>query len=163
MLYREGADPEVEAFVATDFTEWQPRFSRDGRWISFASDMSGQPEIYVRSSSGTGQQVQVSTGGGALAIWNPVADELLYRNLGGKVMSVSFTAEGDTFRPAPDVTTDAAVATLREHVEAAEKPGAMQSVSPLLGPLSHGEWVQFNCRHAEMHFSFMRPVDDAVG
>ncbi|MEE8411076.1 MAG: hypothetical protein V3S47_01135, partial [Acidobacteriota bacterium] len=72
----------------------------DGRWISFASDMSGQPEIYVRSSSGGGQQVRVSTEAGILAVWNPVGKELLYRSLAGKLMSVSFTVEGDAFRPA---------------------------------------------------------------
>ena len=100
MLYRPGADPEVDVFLATDFAEWGPRFSPDGRWISFGSNMSGDPEIYVRSASGVGQQVKISTDGGLFAAWNPAGKELLYRNLAGKMMSVSFTVEGDAFRPA---------------------------------------------------------------
>jgi dipeptidyl aminopeptidase/acylaminoacyl peptidase len=100
MIYRPGADPEVDVFLATDFAEWGPRFSPDGRWISFGSNMSGDPEIYVRSASGVGQQVKISTDGGLFAAWNPAGKELLYRNLAGKMMSVSFTVEGDAFRPA---------------------------------------------------------------
>ena len=30
--------------------------------------------------------------------------------------------------------------------------------SPVLGKLSHEQWVQLHCRHAEMHFSFMHPA-----
>jgi hypothetical protein len=33
----------------------------------------------------------------------------------------------------------------------------MTATSPVLGRLSHEQWVQFHCRHAEMHFSFMHP------
>ena len=38
--------------------------------------------------------------GGGVAFWNPAGKELFYRNLSSKLMSVSFTVEGDTFRPA---------------------------------------------------------------
>jgi len=31
--------------------------------------------------------------------------------------------------------------------------------SPVLGPLTIEEWNQMHCRHAEMHFSFLLPVD----
>jgi hypothetical protein len=34
----------------------------------------------------------------------------------------------------------------------------MTKPSPLLGRLSHEQWVQLHCRHAEMHFSFMHPA-----
>ena len=30
--------------------------------------------------------------------------------------------------------------------------------SPVLGKLSHEQWEQLHCRHAEMHFSFMHPA-----
>jgi hypothetical protein len=30
---------------------------------------------------------------------------------------------------------------------------------PVIGPLSVAEWNQFHCRHAEMHLSFLVPVD----
>lgn len=33
----------------------------------------------------------------------------------------------------------------------------MTRPSPVLGRLTHEQWEQFHCRHAEMHFSFMHP------
>ena len=42
----------------------------------------------------------------------------------------------------------------------ATKLGTQQMTqrSPALGKLSHEQWVQLHCRHAEMHFSFMHPA-----
>ena len=40
-----GAEPEM--FVATEFAEFQPRFSPNGRFIAYVSDESGRSEIYV--------------------------------------------------------------------------------------------------------------------
>ncbi|MHC4102643.1 MAG: DUF1569 domain-containing protein [Planctomycetota bacterium] len=34
----------------------------------------------------------------------------------------------------------------------------MTAPSPILGKLSHEQWEQLHCRHAEMHFSFMHPA-----
>ena len=34
----------------------------------------------------------------------------------------------------------------------------MNQRSPVLGKLSHEQWEQLHCRHAEMHFSFMQPA-----
>jgi hypothetical protein len=34
-------------FKSTEFTEQQGSFSPSGRWVAFASDRSGRPEIYV--------------------------------------------------------------------------------------------------------------------
>jgi hypothetical protein len=36
--------------------------------------------------------------------------------------------------------------------------GRMTAPSPILGKLSHEQWEQLHCRHAEMHFSFMHPA-----
>ncbi|MGH7704087.1 MAG: protein kinase domain-containing protein [Gemmatimonadales bacterium] len=52
--------------------------SRDGRWLAWASNESGRYEIYVRALEG-GPRIQVSTGGGREAVWNPRGDELFYR------------------------------------------------------------------------------------
>ena len=34
----------------------------------------------------------------------------------------------------------------------------MTQPSPVFGRLSHQQWEQLHCRHAEMHFSFMHPA-----
>ncbi|MEP7326251.1 MAG: protein kinase [Gemmatimonadota bacterium] len=52
--------------------------SHDGRWLAWASNESGRYEIYVRALEG-GPRVQVSTGGGREAVWNPRGGELFYR------------------------------------------------------------------------------------
>ncbi len=65
----------------------------------------------------------------------------------------------DEFTPPADITLDEAMRGLREEVPLASQPGAMRHPSPLLGPLTHEQWIKLHCRHAEMHFSFLHPVD----
>ncbi len=61
------------------------------------------------------------------------------------------------FLPPPDVKFDDAVAQMTAIVEKA-KHRRMNAVSPIFGALTHDQWVQLHCRHAEMHFSFLSPV-----
>ena len=60
--------------------------------------------------------------------------------------------------PDPDVSWDDALAHLRRAIERIDNGERMTAVSPFLGPLTHEEWEKLNCRHAEMHFSFMHPA-----
>jgi serine/threonine-protein kinase len=99
MFYRPGSDPQLETFLATPYAEYGSQISHDGRWVAYTSNASGGREIYVRPSSGSGEQVKVSTDGGVVARWAPDGKELLYRSLSGKMMAVSFSVEGDRFRP----------------------------------------------------------------
>ncbi len=61
-----------------DYDEAGLSLSHDGRWLAWASNESGRYEIYVRALEG-GPRVQVSTGGGREAVWNPRGGELFYR------------------------------------------------------------------------------------
>ena len=99
LVYRPDGDPAVTPFLATKFDEWLPDVSPDGRWLLYGSDRSGQPEIYVRSTTGDGQAVRVSTEASPMGQWMPRGNELVYRNLAGKLMSVRYTDEGGVFRP----------------------------------------------------------------
>ena len=57
------------------------------------------------------------------------------------------------------VPVEEAVATLeREVAEAHATP--MSHPNPLFGPLTHAQWVTMHCRHAELHFSFLRPIPE---
>ncbi len=60
-------------------------------------------------------------------------------------------------RTPPDdrVGGDDAVKHLHESVERFREQNRM-APSPLLGAMSHNEWEQLHCRHAEMHFSFLK-------
>jgi serine/threonine-protein kinase len=83
-------------FLATPFSEQSPAFSPNGRFVAYASNESGQAEIYVVPYPGPGGKSQVSRGGGTLPRWNRNGRELFYMNA-GKLMSVEVeTAE--TFR-----------------------------------------------------------------
>lgn len=61
------------------------------------------------------------------------------------------------FVPPSDITLDQAMAQLTSAVNAAKQKG-MHAPSPIFGKLTHDQWVQFHCRHAEMHFSHLAPA-----
>ncbi len=66
---------------------------RDGRFVSYLSNETGQREIYIRPYPGPGGQVTVSVGGGREPIWARNG-ELFYRSLTGERMfAVSVTTE----------------------------------------------------------------------
>ena len=92
---------KAELFLGTPFTEVNPAFSPDGRWLAYASTESGTREVYVRPFPGPGGRWQVSTGGGSLPLWSRDGRELLFETLDQHVMAVSYTsshtAGGDTF------------------------------------------------------------------
>ena len=60
--------------------------------------------------------------------------------------------------PDPETTWDDAVSALRSAMARIDAGERMTQPSPLLGAMSHEDWVDLNCRHAEMHFSFMHPA-----
>ncbi|MEO8370647.1 MAG: hypothetical protein ABI806_15800 [Candidatus Solibacter sp.] len=78
--------------------EWQ--VSADGRWIAYVSNESGIFEIYVRPFPGPGGRWQISAGGGEAPVFSSSGCELLFRSLDGHIMSVAYTARGDSFEPA---------------------------------------------------------------
>jgi Tol biopolymer transport system component len=91
---------EAIPVVATEFFEVNARFSPDGRWFAYASNESGQYELYVRpfnagarpgESPGAGGRIMVSKGGatGAGGIWRADGQELYYVALDGTMMAVA--------------------------------------------------------------------------
>ena len=57
-------------------------------------------------------------------------------------------------RPADAITLQQAVDELATTVERAKRE-RMSHPSPLVGPLSHEQWEQLHCRHAELHFALV--------
>ncbi len=94
VLPMEGKEKKFK-FLATKFEERAAQFSPNGRWVAYASDEQGQPEIYVRpfppEPSG---EWKVSTLGGVTPRWRRDGAELYYIAPGGMLMAVSFTATG---------------------------------------------------------------------
>ena len=68
--------------------------SPDGNWLAYASDETGQLEIYVRPFPNVGGgQRPISDGGGIEPLWSPDGTELFFRN-GVGFFSVSIGSEG---------------------------------------------------------------------
>jgi len=86
------SDHQVKPFLQTRFQEGGAQFSPDGRWLAYASNESGRPEIYLQPYPGPGGKTQISTDGGTEPAWNRNGRELFYRS-GDRMMAVEVTAE----------------------------------------------------------------------
>jgi len=83
--------------VDEDPTAWGAQFSPDGRWLAWTSGRSGGYEVYVTSTSLTGERYQISTAGGGEPRWSPRGDKLVYAD-GKKLWAVATPrAEGERF------------------------------------------------------------------
>ena len=82
-----------------------PQFSPDGKWVAYASNETGRPEIYVRSfANPSAGKWQVSINGGSQPRWRGDGQELYYVEQHKRIMSVAVKAQGDRFlsaRPEP--------------------------------------------------------------
>lgn len=77
----------VTAVAQTAARELEGKFSPDGRFIAYASDESGEWEIYVRGYP-DGVKRQVSVGGGNAPEWNPMGGELFYVSPSGEMWAL---------------------------------------------------------------------------
>ena len=87
--------------VGGPFLKANARISPDGKWIAYAAFNSGAFEIYVQPFPGPGERVQVSSGGGNLALWSRTKNELFYAASGqGRLMVVPYESANGAFVPA---------------------------------------------------------------
>ena len=100
----------VEPMLVTEFGEFRPAVSPDGRWMAHSSSESGSPEIYVRPFPNVNDgRVLISTGGGISPVWSPDGRELFYRN-GDVMMVVSVSADPVFVASTPEVLFQGAYA-----------------------------------------------------
>jgi Tol biopolymer transport system component len=109
--------PEPFAVVNSSFEETAADLSPDGRWLAYASDVSGAHEVYVRRFNGAerkvGEPVRVSTGSGIHPRWRKDGGELFYQRAPqgssrAEMMAVTVKAGGETIEfatPTPLFTT----------------------------------------------------------
>jgi hypothetical protein len=69
----------VTPFLNSQFNEWYPEFSPDGRWIAYSSDESKRDEVYVTDFPGRSKKVPVSNEGGTEPLWARNGKQLFYR------------------------------------------------------------------------------------
>jgi serine/threonine-protein kinase len=92
-------DRKQKVLLQTQSNEWNPHLSPDGRWLAYASNESGRPEVWVQPFPALNTKRRISTEGGLEPAWSRDGRELFYRN-GNKMMSVQIAA-GSAFSASP--------------------------------------------------------------
>ena len=83
-------DTTPKPFEVTPADETMPRFSPDGHWVTYVSNESGAPEVFVRPFPGPGGRTQISAGGGTEPVWSPDGRRLFYLT-GNDLMAANYT------------------------------------------------------------------------
>ena len=83
---------QADEFLGEPYNEKKPTFHPQGNWIAYASDETGQYEIYLRRFPDGHEKTLVSTDGGNDPMWDPSGEALYYRK-GNTVMSVVVETE----------------------------------------------------------------------
>lgn len=99
MLLDLHSQGEPQVYLRTPANEAHARISPDGRWVAYASDESGRPEVYVQSFPTVGSgKWQISTQGGDQPYWRADNQELYFITPGLDLMSVPIRP-GKSFAP----------------------------------------------------------------
>jgi serine/threonine protein kinase len=86
----------AKPLLQAKWTVRNAQFSPDGRWMAYASNETGNMEVYVSSFPSGNSKWQVSSAGGQEPRWRQDGKELFYVSPDGKLMAVSVTT-GATF------------------------------------------------------------------
>jgi Tol biopolymer transport system component len=95
------AGGEPTRFLSSKGSETNGQISPDGKWVAYASDESGNWEIYVTSFPGAGGKWQVSRGGGTEPRWRADGKEMFYLGPGGMLTAVPVSSQSGFSNGAP--------------------------------------------------------------
>jgi Tol biopolymer transport system component len=88
---------EPVPFIQTPFDESRARVSPDGRWVTYTSDESGTPEVYVAPFPKADGKWQVSIGGGEWSRWRHDGKEIFYVAPNGRLLAAKVSAGSTGF------------------------------------------------------------------
>ena len=89
------ADPSrVSPVVATPASEYEARLRPTDTHVSFTSDETGRPEVYLAAFPEAGVKTPVSSGGGTAGRWRRDGRELYFLSSDRKLMAVPIDASG---------------------------------------------------------------------
>ena len=69
--------PQARNLIATEYLEYDPAISPDGRWLAYVSERTGAAEVWVQAYP-EGTAVRISAQGGYEPHWSPEGRELFY-------------------------------------------------------------------------------------
>jgi serine/threonine-protein kinase len=89
---------KAEPFLAEPaMVEVDPAFSPDGKFIAYASNESGNEEVFVRQFPGPGGKWKISRQGGKFPAWSSATYELFFLGGDDRIMAAGYTIQGDSF------------------------------------------------------------------
>ena len=88
---------DAKVLVKGDFNIDSSAVSPNGRWMAYASTVSGQQEIYVERYPELGSRKLISTGGGRLPLWSRDGRELFFASLDNRQILAVAVQSGTTF------------------------------------------------------------------
>jgi Tol biopolymer transport system component len=91
-IYDIATGTHVEVRQTTSASSLQAQFSPDSKFIAYAVEGGGVPQVFVEPLPVTGTQWQISMKGGAEPHWRSDGRELLYVSADGWLMSVALPA-----------------------------------------------------------------------
>ena len=151
-MFTRSAEPSARPLLQTEFNEYDARFSPDGRWLAYASDSSGRPEVYVVSYPDLDQKHRVSNDGGGRPEWSRDGRELFYVSP-GKLHVVPVTTGTDFSAGEPRVLFD----ELRVVGDSDERPRTYEFLEP--GQLIDS--VSYSVFPDGEHFLVLAPEPDS--
>jgi serine/threonine-protein kinase len=86
-------DRKPQPLLATDADERDAQFSPDSRWLAYASNETGQDQIFIRPVGQGGRPKQLSSDGGIVPIWAPNNRDIYFLK-GEQLATVSVDGEG---------------------------------------------------------------------
>jgi len=110
LIFMQGTAPELDIWalsiegdskprevVATEYREQFPAMSRNGKWLAYESNVTGEYEIWVRPYPGPGPPIRISSNGGTEPVWGIEDREILYYE-GPKLMAAATVEIGEELR-----------------------------------------------------------------
>nr|MCU0245795.1 protein kinase [Bryobacter sp.] len=96
-----NGDKSPYPVVASEFSDAQPSFSPDGRWLAYISNATGRYEVYIRefSKGVTAPVVQLTTSGAIQPRWRKDGREIVVLGADGNLLALPVTAKGDEIVP----------------------------------------------------------------
>jgi serine/threonine-protein kinase len=85
---------DAAPYAQSPFNESYAAIAPDGQWLAYASDESGQAEIYLDSFPTPGRRARLTAGGGTEPRWSRSGRELFFRR-GSEIHVVNVAFDAD--------------------------------------------------------------------